>query len=186
MSLLSLGDTAFALRFLRLLTMPWEKTAAFKSGVIDVNGLKVKSAESKEEKESYTIFHRLVFNLRRLLAKVPLGKSSLARYGAALWLVKEHTGLSEVEIGRILYEAYGVDPRDLEVIHEDNTALFKSGVLRSDAISPFDGEYIRSQGDQIEIVESAGKIFDMPIYKALHLKSKSIIYITMEDINYAD
>ncbi|MEK9769694.1 MAG: hypothetical protein VW683_12290, partial [Betaproteobacteria bacterium] len=70
------ADTVYALRFLRLLTMPWEKTAAFKVGVIDENGNRIKKPETSEEKEAYTVFHRLVFNIRRLLAKIPLGKST--------------------------------------------------------------------------------------------------------------
>ena len=70
------ADTVYALRFLRLLTMPWEKTAAYKAGVVDMNGERLKKPETKKEKEAYTIFHRLVFNIRRLLAKIPLGKST--------------------------------------------------------------------------------------------------------------
>ena len=40
------ADTVYALRFLRLLTMPWEKTAAFKAGVIDENGNRIKKPET--------------------------------------------------------------------------------------------------------------------------------------------
>ena len=35
------------------------------------------------------MMHRLVWKLKRLMEKVPFGKSRLASYAAALWLIKE-------------------------------------------------------------------------------------------------
>ena len=70
----------YALRFLRLLTMPWIKTDAFKQGIVDDKGVKVKKPETPKEKSSYTVFHKLVFNIRRLLGKIPLGQSTIARF----------------------------------------------------------------------------------------------------------
>ena len=52
MSVLSVADTAYAIRFLRLLTMPFEKTQAYKLGVIDKKGQKIKKPESSKEKSS--------------------------------------------------------------------------------------------------------------------------------------
>ena len=51
---------------------------------------KKRTLKTAEEKESYTIMHRLVWKLKRLMEKVPFGKSRLASYAAALWLIKEH------------------------------------------------------------------------------------------------
>ena len=82
----------FIYKFLRILTTPWEKTDAFKLGVIGDNGKilkKKRTLKTSEEKESYTIMHRLVWKLKRLMEKVPFGKSRLASYAAALWLIKE-------------------------------------------------------------------------------------------------
>ena len=56
----------FIYKFLRILTTPWEKTDAFKLGVIDENGkiLKKKGKlKTTEEKESDTMMHRLVSKL---------------------------------------------------------------------------------------------------------------------------
>ncbi len=83
----------FIYKFLRILTTPWEKSEAFKLGIVDDNGkiLKKKRAlKTAEEKESYTMMHRLVWKLKRLMEKVPFGKSRLASYAAALWLIKEN------------------------------------------------------------------------------------------------
>ena len=82
MSFLRGADFIYTLRFLRLLTMPYEKTDAFKQGIIDRDGDKLKSPETSDEKKAYGTFHRLVFNIRRLMAKIPGGRSTIARYGA--------------------------------------------------------------------------------------------------------
>ena len=82
----------FIYKFLRILTTPWENTDAFKLGIIDENGTilrKKRTLLKIEEKEAYTIMHRLVWKLKRLMEKVPFGKSRLASYAAALWLIKE-------------------------------------------------------------------------------------------------
>jgi len=53
----------FIYKFLRILTTPWENTDAFKLGIIDEKGgiLKKKRTLLKiEEKEAYTMMHRLV------------------------------------------------------------------------------------------------------------------------------
>ena len=81
----------FIYRFLRILTTAWEDSDAFKLGIIDEKGkiLKKKSKlRGKEEKEAYTMMHRFVWKLKRLLEKIPFGKSRMASYAAALWLIK--------------------------------------------------------------------------------------------------
>ena len=65
-------DLFVTYRFLRLLTMPFEDTDAFKLGIIDENGNRVMQKKVKkpavelvtsEQKSSYTILHNLVFNI---------------------------------------------------------------------------------------------------------------------------
>ena len=87
------ADLYFVFRFLRLLTMKWEKTDAYKYGIIDKKGQILRKSgdlESVDEKASYTMLHRMVFKIRRLIEKVPIiGKSILTNYAAALFLLKE-------------------------------------------------------------------------------------------------
>jgi len=87
------ADLYFVFRFLRLLTMKYERTDAYKYGIIDKKGKPLKKSselETVDEKASYTMLHRLVFKVRRLIEKVPvLGKSILLNYAAALFLLKE-------------------------------------------------------------------------------------------------
>ena len=82
-------DLFFTFQFLKRLTTPFDKTDAFKQGVIDKDGKLLKSPKSAEEKAAYSSFDRLVFNLKRLLGKLPGGKSRLASYAAALLLLRE-------------------------------------------------------------------------------------------------
>ena len=82
----------FIYKFLRILTQPFNETDAFKLGIIDENGKilkKHRKLKTQEEKDSYTLMHRLVWKLKRLMEKIPFGKSRLASYAAALWLIKE-------------------------------------------------------------------------------------------------
>jgi hypothetical protein len=97
-------DLFITYKFVRLLTTQWNKTEAFDAGVIDDKGkLLVKtSAQSSAQKKTYTVFHKLVFNIKRILEKVPFGKSRIASYAAALFLLKEETGMEEADILKVM------------------------------------------------------------------------------------
>jgi hypothetical protein len=86
--LLSLGvDYIYSFRIVKMLYQDWTKTDAFKLGIIDDEGNKLKSPEGVAENAAYSPFIRLVFNMKRLIQKVPGGKfTSLA---AAYMLMKE-------------------------------------------------------------------------------------------------
>jgi len=84
------ADLYFVFRFLRLLTMKYESTDAYKFGIIDKKGKALKKSselESVKEKSSYTMLHRMVFKIRRLMEKIPGGR--FVNYAAALFLLKE-------------------------------------------------------------------------------------------------
>jgi len=193
-SMLRFADTGFALRFLRLLTMPVEKTAAFKTGVIDKEYKVIKKPETSAEKNSYTIFHRLVFNLRKLLRKVPIvGKLTVSSYLAALWLIKEHTGLSEDEMSEALLEA-GLDCKELTLvenkmfINNDGYLLEGCYTLNKNLLLPITAEELILKGSQVvaeEDCKACGTIFETSVFKVYHPKTKNYIYITQEDIEDA-
>jgi hypothetical protein len=90
-------DAWIVYRFIRTLVTPWDETEAFKLGVIDSNGkLKIKSDKmTDEQQKSYTLFYRLVFNIKRLIEKIPGGKSKIGTYAAALFLLREQIGDEE-------------------------------------------------------------------------------------------
>lgn len=183
-------DFFYALRFLRLLTMPWIKTAAFKQGIVDDQGVKVKKPETPKEKSSYTIFHKLVFNIRRLLGKIPLGKSTIARYAAALYLIKEHTKISDERLVKILKETNGVDLSEYKpdlnewyLTEDGNIEKGKYALVRDIAL-PKTGEILALKGSMVETAESQphGSVLGHAVFKVKHVKTQQTVYVTQEDI----
>jgi len=84
------ADLYFVFRFLRLLTMDYKKTDAYKFKIIDSKGKALRKSadlESTKEKAAYTMLHRMVFKIRRLMEKIPGGR--FVNYAAALFLLKE-------------------------------------------------------------------------------------------------
>ncbi len=96
-------DNICAARILWLLVQPWEKTDAYKLGIIDKDGkllIKVEDFKTQEQNDAYSYLHRLVFNVKRLINKLPGGKSMLASLVAAYFLIKEgveHNDLTNLE-----------------------------------------------------------------------------------------
>ena len=91
-------DLFVTYRFLKLLTTPFEKTDAYKLGIIDEKGNRIKLPKStkpavelatSELKNAYTILHKLVFNIKKIFAKVPGLRTKLGTYAAALFLLKD-------------------------------------------------------------------------------------------------
>ena len=82
-------DLVITYRVIKLLVTPFEKQEAFKFGIIDKDGKVLKNyrtLKTTKEKQSYTILHRFVFNLKRILARVGLG-GKLGAFAVALGLL---------------------------------------------------------------------------------------------------
>ena len=95
-------DTFITYKIISTLVTDWEDQPAFEHGIIDEKGKLLKKSntlKTKDEKDSYTLFHRLIFNLKRLIQKLPGGSSKLASYAAGLFLIKE-----EIDVERLLNE----------------------------------------------------------------------------------
>jgi hypothetical protein len=93
-------DTFVTYQFIKRLATPFEKWDAYKYGIIDKDGKvlrKSASLKTQEEKNSWRYFDRLVANLKKLLGKVPGGKTRIASYAAALLLLREEKYLSDLD-----------------------------------------------------------------------------------------
>lgn len=98
-------DLILIYQFLKRLTTPFNKTEAFKLGLIDERGKRTdKKIETKEEENAYGYFDRLVFNIKKLIEQVPGGKSKLASYAAALFLIRESANPKETYTEQELVE----------------------------------------------------------------------------------
>ena len=89
-------DLLIAYRVIKMLVTPFDKQLAFKYGIIDKDGnvlQKYNTIKGTEEKRAYTILHKFVFNLKRILAKVGI-RGALGSFAvAAALLLKENKEL---------------------------------------------------------------------------------------------
>lgn len=129
-------DAALVSSFLLKLTQDYKKWDAFKSGVIDENGnILVKPKERTEtQRKSFKMYDLMVLRLRNILAKVPGGSTSFARYSAALFLVTE-TFNDESDV-QALYENFVRN--NLEKITEE-LANTTSGIASPESPNSFAG-----------------------------------------------
>ena len=82
-------DLIITYRVIKLLVTPFNKQEAYKYGIIDDKGKvlkKFRTLQKPEEKKAYTLLHRFVFNLKRILQKVGLG-SRIGSFAVALGLL---------------------------------------------------------------------------------------------------
>ena len=91
-------DFLITYRVVKLLVTPFERQEAYKFGIIDDKGKvlkKYKTLKTEKERKSYTLLHRFVFNLKRILQRVGLG-SKLGSFAVALaLLIKEDKKFAE-------------------------------------------------------------------------------------------
>jgi hypothetical protein len=137
------------------------------------------------------MFHKLAFNLRKLIRKVPIvGKLSLSSYLAALWLIKDHTQMSDEQIKNVLTEVTGTEIENISLVENSlfiNNNLLEKGtyILNKNLLLPTTGEELIRGGTEVIVNESCspcGSILGIPVFEVYHLKTKNNIYITPGDI----
>ena len=187
-------DLFVTYRFLKLLVTPWNKQEAFKLGIIDKNGKSLKKARDlgrEEERASYTLLHRLVFNCKRIMGKIPFIRSQLGTYAAALFLLKEHykiENLPEAQVTKYLLENKLIDLNDSiseEVIGFGNMLPMGEYKLK-DQVTADDDEIDAQPGDIVTALEDtppSDRILGVDIFPVIHQKSNKKIYVSLEDIN---
>lgn len=160
-------DIYIAYKFIQLLVVPFDKTDAYKLGIIDDSGKilkKRKNLETPEEKKAYpSIFYTMVWKIKRLLEKLPFGKTKMASIAAAAFFLKEHVrsqGGDAEKLEEILHE-YLVQNGFADMLDEMHSTHIENGTyLVEGEILDID-EYM----DPIDIVlgfpiyEIDGKVF---------------------------
>ena len=196
-------DLFVTYRFLRLLTTPFEKTDAYKLGIIDKKGNRIRKPKStqpavelatSEQQNSYTILHKLVFNIKKLFSKVPGLRTKVGTYAAALFLLKdtfkEHVDdpdMFEKEFVKYLKE------NDIEFDNEISEDVIGFGeilpkgeyVLVADILNKEEEELTAKKGDKVVAYEDESPIdtiLGVEIFPVIHMKSKEKIYVSLEDI----
>ena len=196
-------DLFVTYRFIKLLTTPFEKTDAFKLGIIDENGNRIKDKTTRkpvvvlntsELKNAYTILHKLVFNIKKIFAKVPGLRTKVGTYAAALFLLKdtlrEHVSdpdVFEKEFIKYLKENKIELDREIseEVIGFGEVLPKGEYVLKNDILNKEEEELTAKKGDKVSAFEDQAPIdtvLGVEIFPVIHMKTQEKIYVSLEDI----
>ena len=153
---------------------------------------RLESLNTQQEDAVYTIFHRLVFNIKRLLNVAGSGVAGkLATYASALFLIKDHTGMTEDQIKDVLNKMDETDWDQLPVNEskwfqneEDQLNPGKYTLLR-DIASPNTGEYIGFAKSKVVVEEATDPcdtFLGCSVYKVKHELTNQELFITNHDI----
>lgn len=82
-------DNIIALRILWMLITPFDKTDAYKLGLISDQGDFLKKAKTTQEVNSSSMLHRLVWRIKKFINMVPGGSTKIGSMVAAYALVRE-------------------------------------------------------------------------------------------------
>mgnify|MGYP003657285106 CR=1 FL=1 len=190
-------DLFVAYRFLRILTTPWEDQPAFKHGIIDKDGKllrKAKELSSSDEKNSFTLLHRLIFNLKRLLHKIPGVRTKLGTYATALFLLKQHFAdqVEEEDTVETAFKKWLIDNNYItegelqeEVIGLGDVLPKGTYKILVDIVPNEDYPGAAKKGDIVVAFTDTSPtdaVMGQNIFTVIHQKSKEEIYISLEDI----
>ena len=194
-------DLFVTYRFLKLLTTPFNKTDAFKFGIIDKDGNRIKNEDGSvevlrapDEKGAYTILHKLIFNIKKLFAKVPGLRTKVGTYAAALFLLKdtfkehvEDPDIFEKEFMKYLKEeGYELDNSISEDVIGFGEILPKGNyVLVTDILNKEEEELSAKKGDKVVAYDDEAPvdtILGVEIFPVVHVKTQEKIYVSLEDI----
>ena len=193
-------DLFVTYRFIRLLTTPFEKSDAYNLGIIDKNGNRTDmKLTTSNEKNAYTVLHKLVFNIKKLFGKVPGLRTKVGTYAAALFLLKdtfkehiEDPQMFEKEFLKYLKENnIELDDSIVEEVTLDNGKLSKGiYVLTQDVVTGGEEDEIEAlEGDEIEVFEDTppeDTILGVDVFPVIHKKTKQKIFVSSEDIKEVD
>ena len=200
-------DLFVTYRFIKLLVTPFEKTPAYKLGIIDKAGNRIMpppiagirqtvpdKLRTSEEKNAYTVLHKLVFNIKKLFGKVPGLRTKLGTYAAALFLLKDtfkesvdDPDVFEKEFMKYLKEqGYEIDDSISEDVVGFGEVLPKGEyVLVNDILNKEEEELSAKKGDKVTAFKDESPIdtvLGVEIFPVVHLKTKEEIYVSLEDI----
>ena len=196
-------DLFVTYRFLKLLTQPFEKTDAYKLGIIDKKGHRILKKDStkpavelatSQQQSAYTILHKLVFNIKKLFSKVPGLRTKVGTYAAALFLLKdtfkehvENPDFFESELVKYLKENNIEFDNSIseEVIGFGEVLPKGNYVLVNDILNKEDEVISARKGDLVMTFEDQSPvdtILGVDIFPVIHIASNEKIFVSLEDI----
>lgn len=200
-------DLFVTYRFIKLLVTPFDKTEAYKLGIIDAQGNRVlpppkngirqtkpEPLRTSEEKNAYTILHKLVFNIKKIFDKVPGLRTRLGTYAAALFLLKDtfkesvdDPDVFEREFMKYLKEqGYEIDDTIMEEVIGFGEVLPKGEyTLVNDILNNEEEELTAKAGDKVIAYDDeppVDTVLGVEIFPIIHVKTQEKIYVSLEDI----
>jgi len=171
-------DALIAYRILKLLVTPFNKTKAFKLGIIDDKGkvlIKSKQIVNQEQRKAYTLLIRFVFNLKKLLAKVgirgPIGTSA----AAAIAFFKEENG-QNLEVEKTVYKHLREKGFEFQV-DENYGEPLRPGTYRVNRdITDLEGDIVININEEVVFEGNTDTIMGYDVFKYRN------VYLTTEDL----
>ena len=181
-------DGLIAYRVLKLLITPFNKTEAFRLGIIDDKGkVLIKSKQIKNKpnavalRNAYTLLIRFVFNLKRLLAKVGVKGPLGSRAAAAIAFFKEQAGeqLSDnaaLDIEREVYKYITSEGFEFDLSENYGEPLTEGTYKVKHDIYNSEGEVVINIDEEVYFKETTDIIMGYDVFK------HKDIYLTTEDL----
>ena len=178
-------DAVISYRILKLLVTPFNKTQAFKMGIIDDKGkvlIKSKdflktfsSQELPKARKAYTMLIRFVFNLKRLLSKVGVRGPLSTAAAAAIAFFKEENG-QNLEIEKVVYKHLKENGFEFEV-NENYGELLRPGTYRVKRdITDLEGDIVINIDEEVIFEGKTDTIMGYDVFKYKN------VYLTTEDL----
>ena len=198
-------DLFVTYRFIKLLVTPFDKTDAYKLGIIDAKGARVMEKTvsrgmqptvliGDQKRSAYTVLHKLVFNIKKIFQKVPGLRTRLGTYAAALFLLKDtfkesvdDPDMFEKEFMKYLKEeGYEIDNTISEEVIGFGEVLPKGEyTLVNDILNSEEEELTAKKGDKVIAFDDEAPldtILGIDIFPIVHVKTQEKIYVSLEDI----
>ena len=196
-------DLFVTYRFIKLLTTPFNRTEAYKLGIIDKDGNRILQPNSTQPavelataqlQNAYTVLHKLVFNIKKIFEKVPGLRTKVGTYAAALFLLKDtfkesvdDPDMFEKEFVKYLKEN-GVEFDNSiseEVIGFGEILPKGEYVLVNDILNKEEEELSAKKGDKVIAFDDEAPIdtvLGVEIFPVIHDQTQEKIYVSLEDI----
>jgi len=172
-------DALIAYRVLKLLVTPFNRSKAFKLGIIDDKGkVLIKSKDlpnSGPKREAYTLLIRFVFNLKRLLSKVGISGPLTTSAAAALAFFKEENG-QNLDVEKTVYKHLRENGFEFQV-DENYGEPFEPGTYRVKRdITDLEGDIVININEEIIFEGNTDTIMGYDVFKYRD------VYLTTEDL----
>lgn len=142
-------DSYLVYAFVRRLVMPFDKYPAYTAGLIDADGNFLKSRDqfTPDERKALPLFDIMIINLKKLIAKFPLGKTRLATIAAALMLLRSKPNKKKVN-----ESLYSLEENLIKTMKEVENVMEDGAAAAGPAVNNAGGGGIVGLGDRPSVI----------------------------------